>query len=105
MLDLLYGLPTWLAGLLVVGIATVVPGAALYVVHTRIPVHTRRPANEVVGYLSNVTAVVYAVIIGFLAIAVWQDYGQAQTAVALEANAASDLFRVADAYPEPLRGR
>lgn len=33
MLDALYSLPSWLAGVLVVGLATALSGAGLFVVH------------------------------------------------------------------------
>jgi hypothetical protein len=44
-------------------------------------------------------------MLAFLAVGVWDDYGKAQLTVQLEANAASDVFRAAEGYPEAFRRR
>jgi hypothetical protein len=103
MLNVLDGIPTWLLFLLVVGVSGALAALGLLVVHRLVPADVRRTQNEVAGYISNVAAFVYAVLLASLAVAVWQQYVQAQSAVQLEANAASDLFHQAAGYPEPLR--
>ncbi len=103
MLDLIYNVPTWLLGVLIVGLAGALPMLGLVVVHRRVPLEVRRTQNDIAGYISNIAAFVYAVLLAFLAVAVWQDYGNAQSTVQLEANAANNVFRQAEAYPEPLR--
>jgi Protein of unknown function (DUF4239) len=45
----------------------------------------------------------YAVLLGFTAIIVWERYDQAQTAVENEANELGDLFRDAQAFPDEVR--
>jgi hypothetical protein len=103
MVDLVYSIPTWLLGVIIVGLSTVLSGIGLVVVHRLVPAHARQPHNDIAGYISNIAAFVYAVIIAFLAVAVWQEYGQAGTTTQMEANAASDVFHQASGYPEPLR--
>ena len=103
MVNLIYGIPTWLLGLVIVTLSTVLSGAGLVVVHRLVPADVRRPHNDIAGYISNIVAFVYAVILAFLAVAVWQQYGQAGTTTQLEANAAGDVFHQANGYPEPLR--
>jgi hypothetical protein len=44
-------------------------------------------------------------MLAFLAVGVWDDYGKAKLTVQLEANAASDVFRAAEGYPEAFRRR
>jgi hypothetical protein len=105
MLDVLYDIPTWLLGILIVGLSALLPMLGLVLVHRLVPLDVRRTQNDIAGYISNIAAFVYAVLLAFLAVAVWQDYGSAQATVQLEANAASDVFRQAEAYPEPLRRR
>ena len=105
MLDLMYSLPTWLLGVLIVGASAVLAALGLLVVHRLVPAEARRTQNDVASALSNVAAFVYAVILAFLAVGVWNDYGKAGSTVQLEANAASDVFRQAEGYPEPLRAR
>ena len=103
MIDLVYGIPTWLLGLFIVGLSAGLSALGLLVVHRIVPMEERRTQNDVTGYISNIAAFVYAVVLAFIAVAVWQEYGQAQTTVQLEANAASDIFHQADGYPEPFR--
>jgi hypothetical protein len=105
MLDVLYRLPTWLVGVLIVGVSTILPAVGLLVVHRRVPAEARRTQNDVASALSNVAAFVYAVMLAFLAVGVWETYGKAGATVQLEANSASDVFRQAEGYPEPFRRR
>jgi len=103
MINLIYSIPTWLLGIIIVALSTLLSGGGLVVVHRLVPADVRQPHNDIAGYISNIVAFVYAVILAFLAVAVWQQYGQAGTTTQLEANAASDVFHQADGYPEPLR--
>ncbi len=105
MTDVIYRIPTWLLGVLIVGLAAGLSMLGLLVVHRLVPLEKRRPHNDVAGHLSNIAAFVYAVLLAFIAVAVWQDYGNAQSTAQLEANAASDIFRQAAGYPEPFRRR
>src|SRR5262245_44183777 len=105
MTELMYGIPTWLLGVLIVGLSAALSAGGLAVVHRLVPLESRRAHNDVAGYISNIAAFVYAVLLAFIAVAVWQDYGNAQTTAQLEANAASDVYRQAQGYPEAMRRR
>ena len=105
MLDTMYSLPTWILGVLVVGLAAAVSGLGLLVVHRFVPTEVRRAHNDIAGYVSNIAAFVYAVMLAFLAVGVWEDYGKAQLTAQLKAAAASDVFRAAEGYPEAFRQR
>ena len=69
------------------------------------PTEVRRAHNDIAGYVSNSAAFVYAVLLPFLAVGVWEDYGKAQLTAQREAAAASDVFRTAEGYPEAFRHR
>ena len=105
MLDTIYSLPTWVLGVLVVGLAAAVSGLGLLVVHHFVPTEVRRAHDDIAGYVSNSAAFVYAVLLAFLAVGVWEDYGKAQLTAQREAAAASDVFRAAEGYPEAFRQR
>jgi ribosomal protein RSM22 (predicted rRNA methylase) len=45
--------------------------------------------------------VIYAVLLALVVIAVWEEYGVARETVEQEANAAADIFWLADRLPEP----
>lgn len=100
---MIYGLPMWLLGVLVVGLASGVSALGVVVAQRCVPAERRRAQNDIAGYISNIAAFAYAVLLAFLAVAVWQDYQSAQATVQHEANAASDVFRQAQGYPEPFR--
>jgi hypothetical protein len=59
--------------------------------------------NDVAGFIYGVIGVVYAVLLGFTAIIVWEQYRKAQEGVELEANALADLYRNAQVFPEDVR--
>jgi len=99
MVDVVYSVPTWILGVLIVGVSTTASALALAFVHRRVPTEVRRTQNDIAGYISNIAAFVYAVLLAFLAVAVWQNYQGVKSTVQLEANAASDVYRQAEGYP------
>ena len=56
--------------------------------------------NEVAGFKFSVIGVLYAVLLAFLVVAVWENYNSTETAVRNEAKAISDLTQVSYALPE-----
>jgi hypothetical protein len=70
-----------------------------------VPTEARQPHNEIAGFLINAIGVIFAVILAFIAVAVWESAGKAQDIVAAEANEATDILRNAAVYPEPLARR
>jgi FtsH-binding integral membrane protein len=59
--------------------------------------------NDLIGWQLTIVGTTYAVILGFMLLTVWNSYGESQANVDLEANALRDLYRTADALPEPQR--
>ena len=59
--------------------------------------------NDLIGWQLTIIGTTYAVILGFMLYTVWTAYGEAQANVDLEANSLRDLYRTADALPEPQR--
>lgn len=59
--------------------------------------------NEVAGFIYAVIGVLYAVLLGFTAIIVWEQFDKAQAGVDQEANELADLYRDAQAFPEATR--
>ncbi len=67
------------------------------------PQEKRSVNNDLIGWQLTIVGTTYAVILGFMLYTVWTTYGEAQVNVDLEANALRDLYRTADALPEPQR--
>jgi uncharacterized protein DUF4239 len=59
--------------------------------------------NEVAGFIYAVIGVVYAVLLGFTAIIVWEQFRHAQHGVEREANALASLYRDAQVFPPDVR--
>jgi hypothetical protein len=59
--------------------------------------------NDVAGFIYAVIGVVYAVLLGFSAIIVWEQFRQAQEGIEREANEMSDLYRDAQVFPPEVR--
>jgi uncharacterized protein DUF4239 len=59
--------------------------------------------NEVAGFIYAVVGVLYAVVLGFTAVIVWQRFDEAQAIVGKEANVLGDLFRDDQAFPPDIR--
>ena len=66
-----------------------------------VPTASRQPHNDVAGFIYAALGVIYAVVLALVVIAVWEEYGAASDTVEQEANAAADIFWLADGLPEP----
>jgi hypothetical protein len=62
-----------------------------------------RQHNDVAGFLFSAIGVLYAVVLGFVVVVVWEKYDSTVANVDAEASAASDLYHAVDGYPEPVR--
>jgi len=67
------------------------------------PRENRRAYNDLIGWQLSVLGTTYAVILGFMLFAVWEDLGKAALNVDSEANAVFDVYRLAEGLPQPQR--
>jgi hypothetical protein len=61
--------------------------------------------NDVAGFLLAIIGVLYAVVVAFVVVSLWDDYSSAKAQVGDEASALRDLVRDADAFGEPAAGQ
>ena len=66
-------------------------------------VEVLRLNNEVAGFIYAVIGVLYAVLLGFTAIIVWEQFERAQAGVDQEANELVDLYRTSQVFPDDVR--
>jgi len=66
-----------------------------------VPTEHRQAHNDVAGFIYAVLGVAYAVLLGLMVVAVWDDRQEAQSAATEEANELSAIFWIAHALPEP----
>ena len=89
--------------ILIVGRIPLLAVAGALLVRRWVTVEVLERHNEVAGFIYAVIGVLYAVLLGFTAIIVWERFNEAQTNVEKEANDLGDLFRDAQAFPEDFR--
>jgi hypothetical protein len=92
LVDFLYSHPTWLVGLVVIGIWTGLALAGLYVFHRLVDVHMRHKDTETVGLTYAIVAVVYAVLIAFIVVDVFETFAKGDEIATAEANKLSNLM-------------
>src|ERR1051325_5854861 len=56
--------------------------------------------NEVAGFKFSVIGVLYAVLLAFVVVAVWENYNTTETAIRNEAKAVGNLTQLSYAMPE-----
>src|SRR5262249_52976085 len=95
----------WLWSLLLVGGTVLLSIAGTLIVRRLVGVEVLERHNEVAGFVYAVLGVVYAVLLGFAAITVWERYDRAQASVAQEANDLADLYRDAETFPGDVRAQ
>jgi H+/Cl- antiporter ClcA len=86
LVDFLYTHPTWLVGLVVIGVWTGLSLAGLYLFHRLVDVDTRHKDTETVGLTYAIVAVVYAVLIAFIVVDVFETFAKGDEITTAEAN-------------------
>ncbi|MBV9233150.1 MAG: DUF4239 domain-containing protein, partial [Candidatus Eremiobacteraeota bacterium] len=98
-------LPTLLAGILVIGgfmASTFIVG---YFVTIFTPHDVRIAHNDRAGFILAVIGVIYAVLLAFVAIGVWERFQRAEERSYDEAGALATIYRDADSFAGPRRLR
>ena len=86
-------------GVLLVGGVCLLALAGFELVHRLVPASARQQHNDVAGFIYAALGVIYAVLLALVVIAVWEEYGAASETVEQEANAAADIYWLADQLP------
>jgi hypothetical protein len=89
--------PLWLS-LLIVAVFTAGAMAVSHQIRRRIDLERLMSNNEVAGFKFATMGVIYAVMLGFAVIVVWEKYHDAEVAVAQEASAIVALYRLAGGF-------
>ena len=105
LIDLLYSVPAALLLFAAVVIAIAVFGAGQIYVHRRFSRQDFVAHNEVGGIIIAVTGTLYAVVLGFLTVVVWQHFLEARELVVLESGADVDAWHTAVGLPSAVRQR
>jgi hypothetical protein len=100
----LYAIPLWFAGLIIVGGTVFAVLAAQLFIRRRVGLDTLRVNNEVAGFKYGTLGVMYAVLLAFIVIAVWNNFRDARGYVENEAASLAALYLFASGLEKPARG-
>ena len=84
----------WLSGFIIVGLGTLLATLGPSVVRHFVALEKLTTNNEIAGFKFATIGVLYAVLLAFAIIVVWQKYSDAETTVAQEAGAAASIFQL-----------
>jgi hypothetical protein len=90
----LSSLPLWVGTLIVVVLPTAVAMIGTVVVRHRVGLERLTSNNEIAGFKFATVGVIYAVLLAFAVIVVWERFSDAETAVLQEAGASATLYRL-----------
>jgi hypothetical protein len=88
-------------GLLLTCLAMLVAGGELVLVQRLMPTRRRMQHNDVAGFIYAVLGVAYAVLLGLMVVAVWEDWNAANAVVDQEASELAEIFWLAHRLPQP----
>jgi hypothetical protein len=91
----LSNLPLWLSIVLIVVLPTAIAMALQVLIRHRLGLEKLAKNNEIAGFKFATVGVIYAVLLAFAVIVVWEKFNEAQNVVAEEAGATAALFRYA----------
>ncbi|MTD93459.1 DUF4239 domain-containing protein [Hyphomicrobium sp. xq] len=94
MVSFLQSQPLWLSGLLLVGLPTGLAMLGPILIRRWVPLDRLTANNEVAGFKFAVVGVLYAVLLAFAIIVVWEKFTDADNIVAREAGAATNVYRL-----------
>jgi hypothetical protein len=98
-------MPNYAIGLVLIGVAVASSVAGLLVVRRLLPPATLQAHHDVASAKFQVIGTLYAVLLAFVVVVVWQQFQAASVNVDVEATKLSDLYRDAAEYPEVDRVR
>jgi hypothetical protein len=88
-------------GLLLICLAMLVAVGGLMLVQRLMPTRPRLRHNDVAGFIFAVLGVAYAVLLGLVVVAVWEEWNAAIEAVDQEAGEVAEVYWLAHKLPEP----
>lgn len=88
--------------LFIIGLSVGISLLGQWVFHRYVPLSTRLAHNQVIGSISATCALIYVVLLAFIASTVWISYDRAEEAVSREAAMVVDLFQDASILTKPL---
>jgi hypothetical protein len=91
----LSSLPLWVSALVLVVVPTLIAMCGPILIRRKVGLERLTTNNEIAGFKFATVGVIYAVLLAFAVIVVWERFSDADTAVLQEAGASATLYRLA----------
>lgn len=92
----LTSLPLWTSGFLIIVVPTALAMAGTCWIRQRVTLARLRMNNEVAGFKFATVGVLYAVLLAFAVLVVWEKFSDAESEVAREAGSLVNMYRIVD---------
>lgn len=99
-----YDLPTWAFSLLLCGLMVGIAVGGHVLVRRFSEREPLRKHNDVAGFVASLVGVIYAVLLSFVVVLVWQEYDTATAVAQKEASSVADLYHLSYGFPDPQAG-
>jgi Protein of unknown function (DUF4239) len=104
-MTVVYAIPGWLGLVLITVLCAGLACGGHVLVHRSFRSVNFLENNEVAGFVIAVVGVLYAVLLGFLTVVVWEHYAQSDERAQAEVDAATDIWRFGHLLPAAHAGR
>lgn len=100
---LLLFFPPFVLGIIIISVSVILSVLGLIIVRHFIPHHRLKLHNDVAGFLFGTLGVIYAVLLAFIVVVVWQNFDEVDSNMELEANYLTDLYTDSISFPDTLK--
>jgi len=102
---ILLNIPTWVIAAIMLAIAVCTAVGGVLLVRHLVDIKKFKQHHDIAGPIFSTIGVIYAVMLAFVLVIVWQDFDRAQNNTVKEANYFAQIYRDATGLPEPFRSQ
>lgn len=102
---ILLNIPTWLIAAIMLAIAVGTAVGGVLLVRRLLDIKKFKEHHDIAGPIFSTIGVIYAVMLAFVLVIVWQDFDRAQNNTVQEANYFAQIYRDSTGLPEQFRVR
>jgi len=102
---ILLNIPTWVIATVMLAIAVGTSVGGVLLVRRQVDIRKFKEHHDIAGPIFSTIGVIYAVMLAFVLVIVWQDFDKAQNNTVQEANYFVDIYRDTSGLPEPFRSQ
>jgi hypothetical protein len=102
---ILLNIPTWAIVSVMLAIAIGIAVGGVLLVRRLVDISKFKEHHDIAGPIFSTIGVIYAVMLAFVLVIVWQDFDRAQNNTVQEANYFAEMYRDSLGLPEPFRSQ